>query len=209
MLDNSITDSGSTPLSLLHRVQASDSSAWFNFCELYAPLVYYWSRSSGLCHEDTEDLTQQVFSRVAQSISRFEKNEEKGHRFRAWLWTLTRHLIQDFYRSQNRRIRLIGGDRGEAYLTDAAENTHIPVSGGVDDDSSTPQDEIRQLFLRMLEQIRHRHPERNWTAFWRVVVEGELTSDVALDLGMSVNHVRQTKCRILKQLRKEFGEFLE
>lgn len=199
-LSDCITESGSTPNSLLSRVKSSDREAWFSFCELYAPLVYFWVKSSGVSIEDTEDLVQQVFGRVSQTLHRFEK-KEAGARFRAWLWTLTRNLILDFRRAQNRRIRMIGGEFGESFLAVTPEN--------IESDEETPSKEIHQLFLRMLNQLRDRYAPRNWQAFWKVVVEGQLTSEVAEELQMNVNSVRQAKSRILRQLRQEFGEFLE
>ncbi len=202
------TSFGSTPLSLLSRVKASDRQAWFAFCDLYGPLVYYWCRTSGLSHDETEDLAQQVFGRLAVSIVRFEK-QEVGHRFRAWLWTLTRHLIQDFHRAQRRRIKTVGGEAGSQFIARQSDKNqgedHLPEEADV----VTPPTESRQLFLRMLDQIRDRHSERNWQAFWRVVVDGNLTLDVARDLNMTPNHVRQAKSRILRQLRQEFGELLD
>jgi len=96
---------------------------------------------------------------------------------------------------------MIGGEFGESFLAVTPEN--------IESDEETPSKEIHQLFLRMLNQLRDRYAPRNWQAFWKVVVEGQLTSEVAEELQMSVNSVRQAKSRILRQLRQEFGEFLE
>lgn len=200
---------GSTPLSLLRRVKSRDRSAWFAFCDLYAPLVYHWCRSSGLTYDETEDLAQQVFGRLASSIDRFEKRDE-SHRFRAWLWTLTRRLIFDLRRSQRRRIKTIGGEvGGDLIANQAAPNSTNEVDLPADADAVTSPNENRQLFLRMVEQVRETHSERNWQAFWTVVVDGRTTTDVADELDMSVNHVRQVKSRVLRQLREEFGELLD
>ncbi|MGE3316459.1 MAG: RNA polymerase sigma factor [Planctomycetaceae bacterium] len=201
---------GSTPQSLLLRVKSRDHSAWFAFCELYAPLVYHWCRSSGLTHDQTEDLAQQVFGRLVTSIEHFERRET-GSRFRAWLWTLTRNLIRDHQRNQLRRIRTIGGDAGDELISshvvpnDCDDTFDLPD----DADAMTSHGENRELFLRMLELVRDRHSERNWMAFWRVVVDGNDTAEVARDLTMSPNHVRQVKSRVLRQLRAEFGELLD
>jgi len=202
------TTFGSTPLSLLNRVKASDRQAWFAFCDLYAPLVYYWCRASGLSHEETEDLAQQVFGRLAVSIGRFEK-QDAGHRFRAWLWTLTRRLIQDYRRAQRRRIKTVGGETGFQIIARQSDGEHAERELPEDAESVTPPNESRELFLRMLDQIRDQHSERNWQAFWRVVVEGQPAVDVAGQLQMTPNHVRQAKSRILRQLRQEFGELLD
>lgn len=201
---------GSTPQSLLLRVKSRDQNAWFAFCELYAPLVYHWCRSGGLTHDQAEDLTQQVFGKLVTSIRRFEKSDSR-HRFRAWLWTLTRNLILDHQRNQLRRIRTIGGDAGSDLISCYIVRNNREDGQDLPDDvdSVTPRRENRELFLRMLELIRTRHCERNWQAFWRVVVDGQETSEVALELNLSPNYVRQIKCRVLRQLRAEFGELLD
>lgn len=203
----SVSHFGSTPLSLLNRVKSRDRDAWFTFCDLYAPLVYYWCRSSGLTQDETEEVAQLVFGRLATSIHRFEKCETR-HRFRAWLWVLTRNLIQDFRRGQNRRIRTVGGEVGDQLLAQQASGDPGAVLPE-EVDAFTSPDENRQLLLRMLQQVESRHEPSVWRAFWRVVIDGEPTSDVARDLGLSANYVRQIKCRILRQLRTEFGELLD
>ena len=48
--------------------------------------------------------------------------------------------------------------------------------------------------------------ERTWQAFWRVTVEGQDTAEVAAQLGISANGVRQAKSRVLRRLREELGE---
>ena len=53
------------------------------------------------------------------------------------------------------------------------------------------------------------YQERTWTAFWRLTVDGHSAADIARDLGMSANSVRQAKFRVMKRLRDEFGEILE
>lgn len=200
---------GSTPMSLLGRLKSRDRGAWYAFCDLYAPLVYHWCRSSGLTHDQAEDVSQQVFSRLASSIERFEKRDEM-HRFRAWLWTLTRRLILDLHRNQSRRIKTIGGKIGSDFIANQADcRVDSDLDLPADSDAMTSQGENRQLFLRMVEQVRERHSERNWQAFWRVVVDGSTSHEVAEELGMTVNYVRQVKCRVLRQLREEFGELLD
>jgi len=59
---------------------------------------------------------------------------------------------------------------------------------------------------RGLEQIRHEFQERTWAAFWRTVVDGQATSLVAVELGLTPASIRQAKSRILRRLRQQLGD---
>src|SRR4029077_10747673 len=65
---------------------------------------------------------------------------------------------------------------------------------------------FNDVLLRALESIRHEFHDRTWQAFWKVVVEGRLASDVAADLGMKPGTVRVSKSRVLLRLRHELGD---
>ena len=84
-----------TRASLLNRVRSwDDSASWAELHRLYRKLVDGLARSSGLSHADAEDVAQDVFKRVAETIHEFESNPERGT-FRGWLMTLTRWRIAD------------------------------------------------------------------------------------------------------------------
>ena len=81
--------------SLLARVRTwEDSTSWNEFHRLYRKLVYGLARRSGLSHADAEDVTQDVFKRVAETIHQFESDPNRGT-FRGWLMNLTRWRIAD------------------------------------------------------------------------------------------------------------------
>ena len=75
-------------------------------------------------------------------------------------------------------------------------------------EDSDEQDEIETAALihRTLRSIRDDFEPASWTAFWRTVVEGKRPVDVASELGLSANAVRQCKRRVLRRLREELGE---
>ena len=78
--------------------QWQDAASWNEFYRLYHKLIYGLARRSGLTHADAEDVTQDVFKRVAETIQEFESNPQRGT-FRGWLMNLTRWRITDKYRS--------------------------------------------------------------------------------------------------------------
>jgi RNA polymerase sigma-70 factor (ECF subfamily) len=67
----------------------------------------------------------------------------------------------------------------------------------------------QQLIHRALELIRAEFTTRTWQAFWRIVVDGQQTIDVAQELSMQPGAVRVAKSRVLRRLRQELGELLE
>lgn len=73
-----------------------------------------------------------------------------------------------------------------------------------DDRPETEQD-IAELHLRALEGLKVSFNETTWTAFWRVVVDGDEAKHVAEDLGVSVWAVYKAKTRVLAKLRVELS----
>ena len=79
--------------SLLMRIRdADDNAAWRTFVDLYAPVIYGYSRKQGLIDADAADVVQEVLAQVARSIQSFEYQPERG-RFRNWLCVVTRSKI--------------------------------------------------------------------------------------------------------------------
>ena len=87
---------------LLFRVREwEDSASWAEFHRLYRRLVYGRARRAGLPHEDAEDVAQDVFKRVAETIKDFDLNPDKGS-FRGWLMQLTHWRIADRFESRGK-----------------------------------------------------------------------------------------------------------
>jgi DNA-directed RNA polymerase specialized sigma24 family protein len=84
-----------TRRSLLIRLSnTGDSVGWGEFYALYRKLVYGLCRRSGLSHEESEEVTQDVFARVASTIGGFESDPARGS-FRGWLMNLARWRVAD------------------------------------------------------------------------------------------------------------------
>ena len=123
-------DSPDTRPSLLRRVRDwNDTSSWKEFHAIYRRLIYGLARRSGLAHADAEDVTQDVFKRLAETIHLFEANPQRGS-FRAWLMTLTR------WRIENHRAR-----RGPAAYPSAAWTSETPPTS----DTGTPLPPVEQV----------------------------------------------------------------
>jgi len=102
MIEGEPADPLATRATLIARVRnAGDSASWDEFYGLYRRLVYRLARRSGLAHEEAEEVQQDVFVRIAQTIGEFEARAQPGS-FRAWLMQLTRWRVLDKMREKRR-----------------------------------------------------------------------------------------------------------
>jgi RNA polymerase sigma-70 factor (ECF subfamily) len=186
---------------LLQRVKARRPEAWERLVDLYGPVVYRWCRQSGVRLEDAADLVQEVFSSVARHVGEFRR-EGPGDSFGAWLGTITRNKVRDYYRRCQGRPAARGGtDAQQQFLQipeppDFSQPSHQAGSDGL-------------LSRRALELVRAEFENRTWEAFWRTAVDGQAPADVAEDLGMSLHAVYKAKSRVLRRLRQELNGLLE
>jgi len=183
-----------TRLSLILRLRNSgDLRAWQEFTEIYQPVINSLARRRGLQEADADDLTQEVLTRVAGSIDTWDPNPEKGS-FRAWLATITRNLVIQFFRESN-RWPVIGMDSQIGRLADT------------DSDSSKHAQEFdlereRQLFLWAARNVRSRFEPKTWQAFWRTAVECEDVASVAERLGTTRAQVYVARSRVMSLLKR-------
>jgi RNA polymerase sigma-70 factor (ECF subfamily) len=192
----SVSASGSTSHTLLERVKLREPDAWRRFVDVYGPLVTYWCRRSGLGDEDAADVVQETFRSVAQGIVRFRHDREHGT-FRGWLRTIVGNKLRNWARDRRNRSTAAGGD--EAYRLLAESPDPLSTESGSENDAT----EQSIVFQGSLELIRAEFNDRTWQAFWRLAVDNAVPADVAIELGLSLANVYQSKCRVLRRLRKE------
>jgi len=192
---------GSTSSSLLERVKANDQQAWQRLVRLYGPLVYGWCRRAGLQATDAADVFQEVFRSVAAGIAKYRREGESGS-FRRWLRAVVRSKIADHFRKRGFRAEALGG-------TDAHEQLAQLPELEMEDSRELRTSEQTLLVRRTLELIRPAFAERSWQAFWQLAVEGRTTAEVAGDLEMTEQAVRQASYRVRRRLRDELRDLLE
>lgn len=176
---------------------ANDPAAWSRLVTLYAPLVWHWCRKMALPRQEAADVFQDVFGAVAAHIHKFHK-DEPGDTFRGRLRTITKNKVNDHYRVRRREPSGAGGTEAKVFFARIADPDH---------EIEVEDNEIyHQLFQRALELIQAEFEERTWRAFWRVVVDGQTSADVAREMAMTPGAVRVAKCRVLHRLRQELGD---
>jgi len=191
-------DPSSASSTLLERVKHQQPEAWQRLVDLYGPLVYRWCRHWQLQPNDAADIVQEVFTAVSQHIGSFERQTGQGG-FRAWLATIARNKVFDFYRRQRDHATAHGGTDAYQQLAQVPEPEALSEATDVADDQ-------RLLTSRAMQLVRAEFEDRTWEAFRRAVLDGQQPAHIAEDLRMSVNAVYKSKSRVLRRLRQELSE---
>ncbi len=84
---------------LVLAAQAGDAAAFGSLYDVYAPRVFRFLLARVREPADAEDLLQQVFTRVVQSLPRYRS---RGLPFAAWLFRIARNVAVDFARDHRR-----------------------------------------------------------------------------------------------------------
>jgi RNA polymerase sigma-70 factor (ECF subfamily) len=184
----------STSHSLIWKLKQRHEGAWERMVVLYTPLVYHWCRRSQLTPEESEDVTQDVFRTVSESIDRFRRDRESDT-FRGWLRTVFKSRVVDHIRRHGGQPSARGGTDALLWL----ENS--PEEGLGECDPAT-----QALFRRVLDLIQGEFSDAAWQAFWMTTAEELPARDVAEQLSMTPGAVRQAKYRILRRVREEIGD---
>jgi RNA polymerase sigma-70 factor (ECF subfamily) len=189
--------------SLLLRVQAfDDHTSWEEFHRLYRKLIYGLARRSGLSHADSEDIAQEVFTRVAETIAQFESNPARGS-FRGWLMNLTRWRISNKF---SRRPR----DEREASPSQADGTAPIDlIADQADTDDLWEKEWQRHIMDAACERIARKVSARHYQVFDLYVRQQWPVQDVARELGTSAASVYLIGHRLTKQLKAEVAVLRE
>ena len=187
-------NSPETRFSLIGRLADSeDLEAWNEFVQLYQPLIFRIARRRGLQHADAAEVAQEVLTRVASVVHRWDPNESKGS-FRGWLYRITRNLTIDHLRKSGRQAADVNG--AEEWLNQIADPAQEP--------SRVFQLEYeRQLFAWAARRIQGEFRESTWQAFWQTAVEGVAIKEVSQDTGLSAGAIYVARSRVMKRLSEE------
>ena len=187
--------SGSISTTMLDRLKHRDGEAWKGLVALLGPVVYSWCRTRGLREADAADVTQDVFQAVAGGLPGFDR-DNPGSTFRGWVWRITQNKIHDHFRRRHDEPDAYGG-------TDAHQRfQQLADTGDPSSEEPSTRDANRMIVRQALRLIRGEFAETTWQAFWRTAVEGRFSAEVAADLGITKEAVRQAKCRVLRRLRE-------
>jgi RNA polymerase sigma factor (sigma-70 family) len=189
--------------SLLFRLRDwEDKASWEEFYRLYRKFVYGLAKRGGLTHVEAEEVTQEVFVRVAETIKDFESDSARGT-FRGWLAQLTRWRIADKFRARPRDAA--GGlSRRSLEMTDATRTIER-----IADDRTTPLDAAsetewqKHVLEAALGRIARRVPAKHFQVFDLYSRQGWPVLRVSRELGVNPAAVYLISHRLTKQLKAE------
>lgn len=191
-----MADSLSTRHSLLIQIRdLTNTGAWTQFVDAYAPLVYRYARRQGLQDADAADITQDVLRSVVRTAGEFVYDPQRG-RFRTWLYTVARNKVINFLDKTRHAART-------ASDTATWQQIHEQPDPQSDDQSQWDLDYERRMFDWACERVRHEFRDATWQAFWLTAVEGQPPAEVAAQLELSVGAVYVAKSRVLAAMKAE------
>ena len=95
-----------TRVSLILRIRNPDDMlAWQEFVEIYEPLIRSLAIRRGLQRADSDDVTQEVLTRIAKHIESWDAHSEHSS-FRAWLATITKNQTIQYFGHGHQRTEL-------------------------------------------------------------------------------------------------------
>ena len=131
-------NSTSDLISVVKRAKEGDKSAFEQlYNEYFAPLNRYILIRVGDVSE-AEDLTQLVFIKFYKNLVNWQ---DKGYQPSAYLFTIARSVIADYYRSKGRKgSKLSNSEEVLALISDSSQNPHQDV---------IQSEEIRTLYQNL------------------------------------------------------------
>ena len=190
-----------TSMSLLGRARANDQDAWNQVVHLYGPLVESWCRRFGLDEEDTADVFQETFRTVSRHIADFSPTRSVAS-FRSWLKTIVRTRTIDLVRKSKKHAGAAGRTAAQMMMADLAD----PFA---DDSEDEAESDDALIVQRAMDLIKGEFDPRNWKAFEQVALEGRSATEVATELGVAAQTVRQANYRIRRRLRLILEDLVE
>jgi RNA polymerase sigma factor (sigma-70 family) len=193
--------------SLLFRLRDwQDAASWEEFYRLYQRLVTGLARRAGLNHVEAEEVTQDVFRRVAETIHDFESNPQRGS-FRGWLMNLTRWRITDKFRERQRNEKHRAphrdgstdeGTRTIERVADTGGSAHPWADSALED-----AEWQRHVLEAALARLARRVPAKHFQAFELYHRQGWTVLRVSRELGLNPATVYVINHRLTKQLKSE------
>ena len=185
--------------SLLVRLKdQADHDSWYEFTEIYRPVVFRLACRRGLQPADADDLAQQVLASVARTIDRWEIDHRRA-RFRTWL---TRVATNAIFNALTRGAP----DRGSG---NSDIHDLLAQQPAVEAEASQfiRLEQRREVFRWAARQIRPEFHPATWDAFWMTAVEGCAAAAASDELKLSIGSVYAARSRVMRRLKEKVQEW--
>ncbi|MDT7949441.1 MULTISPECIES: sigma-70 family RNA polymerase sigma factor [Thermoflexus] len=177
--------SGDVEAEVIRRAQAGDPEAIGWLYDRYYLPIYRYLRVRVEDQEAAEDLAAEVFVRMIEHLPRYQS---RGRPFLAWLYTIARNLLTDYYRSQRwAPLDLPDPERGRG------------------DEGMMERIEARAEQDCLWRALRQLTPEQQEVLFHRFF-EGRSVEETAQLMGKQPGAIRALQHRALAALRRRMEE---
>lgn len=191
-------DSLQTRASLLVRLRdLDDAESWNQFYRTYERAVRGLARKRGLTDAEAEEVAQEVFKRIAETIHGFEPASRSGS-FRRWLFQLARWRSQDKIRE---RGRLVMEPIGDPTTGRDPKIQRLAAPDGIEENLEA--DARRQLIHVALERLKRKVNPRDLQIFQLLIVEEWPVTKVARFFRILPPSVYVVRHRVGRMLRAE------
>jgi RNA polymerase sigma factor (sigma-70 family) len=191
-----------TSKTLLEKLRVfEDRRAWSQFMSLYLPLIQTWARRFGLSHDDVEELTSRLLTKLVEALPRFNYDPEKGS-FRGWLKTVTQRELATFARERRRRIL---GDQATGKST--VYDLLLEHADDVDDLVASLHDQSEGMMrslqdaLKEVQSACQGEEQKSWEMFQRIFLADQAIEPVAAEFGLSYHATAMRVQRMKKKVR--------
>lgn len=169
---------------LVQLADGENQQAWFEFVDLYQPVIFNYARRRGLQEADAHDVVQVVMARVATKLKAWDADQQRGS-FRGWLAIAVKNLAIDYFRSQ--KLRPI----------------HLPeLPEAIAPEADFDWEQRRSLFHWAAARVQQEFQSSTWQAFWRTAVLDQHVAQVARELNMTRGAIYVARSRVLARIRQ-------
>lgn len=186
---------------LLWRVRNwEDGDSWSEFHRLYRRLIYGRARRAGLSHPDAEDVAQEVFKRVAETIRDFDLDPARGS-FRGWLMKLTQWRIADRFESRAQQPAVSPPAPRDDTAPRTATIERVPAP--LDDEDEWDREWREHVLAAASERLARQVQPRHFQIFDLHVRQHWPVLKVATELGSNPASIYVICHRLSKKLKAE------
>jgi RNA polymerase sigma-70 factor (ECF subfamily) len=189
-----------TRASLIDRLRdEEDRDAWNEVLAIYGPLVFRMALRQGLQRADAEDVVQQVFTAIFQSVERWLEQSERG-RFRNWLIGIGRNIALNMLNRKPKGGIGVGGTEGHDML-DRLKAAEDELASDFDIEYQ------REVYRWAAQRVQADVDPKTWEAFRMTHVEGVSISEATKRLGVGVGQVYVARSRVMQRLQNLVSQY--
>jgi len=165
---------------ILEKARQLEETALAILTKEYYPIIFRYFYYRTKTKEDAEDLTSEVFVRLVESIKKQTGN------FTAWLFSIARNLLIDYYRKKGRLKEVPLDDTIAQDLKDPSSTKGIDLT----------QDDLRKLLSHLTDEQRE--------VIILKFIDGYSNDEISQSVKKSVGAIKALQFRALSALRETF-----